>query len=79
MSTVIDEDIPRVKGGNPLDPSNTNALHNRCNLWKGAMTLGEARQILSTGVNVETRLSRAERRKAINQTVGEWEPSASFY
>ena len=77
--TVIDEDMPRVKGGNPLDPGNTNALHNRCNNWKGAMTLAEARALLQTGVQVGQNLSRSQRRKALNQNAGAWEPSSNFY
>ncbi len=39
----VDEDIPRSRGGSPLERMNTNALCRECNQFKGAQTLAEAR------------------------------------
>ena len=39
----VDEDIPRSRGGSPLERSNTRLMHRECNRWKGTMTLTEAR------------------------------------
>lgn len=43
MSPVVDEDIPRVKGGSPYARANCHLMHRRCNRWKSTMTLTEAR------------------------------------
>ncbi len=42
-AAVIDEDIPRARGGSPYDRSNCHLMHRACNSWKGTMTLAEAR------------------------------------
>lgn len=42
-SPVVDEDIPRARGGSPLDRSNTHLMCRDCNRWKSTMTLAEAR------------------------------------
>lgn len=39
----VDEDLPRSRGGSPLDRANTRLMHRVCNKWKGTMTLAEAR------------------------------------
>ena len=39
----VDEDLPRSRGGSPYDRANTHAMERRCNQFKGAMTLSEAR------------------------------------
>jgi hypothetical protein len=36
LSSVVDEWIPRVLGGDPLDPANLVELHHLCNAIKGA-------------------------------------------
>lgn len=42
-SGVVDEDIPRSRGGSQYQRSNCRHMHNRCNRWKSTLTLGEAR------------------------------------
>jgi 5-methylcytosine-specific restriction endonuclease McrA len=42
-SPVVDEDIPRVRGGSPYDRSNCHLMHRDCNRWKSTMTLTEAK------------------------------------
>lgn len=39
----VDEDLPRSRGGSPYDRSNCHLMHRKCNQYKGAMTLQEAR------------------------------------
>lgn len=39
----VDEDIPRSRGGSPLDRANTVLMHRACNGWKGKLTLAEAK------------------------------------
>ncbi len=41
-SPVVDEDIPRSRGGSPYERSNCHIMHRDCNRWKGEMTLAEA-------------------------------------
>src|SRR5690606_13656641 len=43
MAPVVDEDIPRALGGSPYDRSNCHLMHRKCNLWKGTLTLAQAR------------------------------------
>ena len=78
-STVIDEDIPRSKGGNPLDPNNTNALHKHCNQWKSTMTLTEARQLLAAGHPLTHMPTKQSRQNLLAQPVGAWEEGAANY
>lgn len=78
-STVIDENIPRAKGGSPLDPDNTNAMHAACNRWKSTMTLAEARKLLAKGVKIGQHLAPKEREKLLNPKLGKWEPAATCY
>lgn len=40
---VVDEDIPRSRGGSPYERSNCHLMHRDCNRWKWTMTLAEAR------------------------------------
>ena len=40
---VIDEDIPRIRGGSPYDRNNCHLMHRECNRWKADMTLAEAK------------------------------------
>ena len=77
--TVIDEDIPRSKGGSPLDPENTSALHNVCNRFKGTMTLREARELLARGARVDRPLNRAQRRTLLATDTGAWSDVARHY
>lgn len=49
MRAEVDEDIPRSRGGSPLERANTHLLHRACNQWKSAQTLDEARQRLHSG------------------------------
>lgn len=77
-STVIDEDIPRARGGDPLARSNTNAMHNACNRFKSTMTLTEARTLLQRGANPHKPLTRAHRRQILtDQQPPEWETGAT--
>ena len=43
LSAEVDEDIPRSRGGSPLDRANCHIMHRQCNQAKGARTLAEAR------------------------------------
>ena len=43
MAAVVDEDIPRSRGGSQYDRANCHLMHRRCNSWKATMTLAEAR------------------------------------
>lgn len=42
-SGVVDEDIPRSRGGSQYQRSNCHLMHRDCNRWKFKMTLAEAR------------------------------------
>jgi 5-methylcytosine-specific restriction endonuclease McrA len=53
MSPVVDEDIPRARGGSPYQRSNCHLMHRRCNAWKATRTLAEARARLA-GVTMAT-------------------------
>lgn len=75
-ATVIDEDIPRAHGGNPLDPTNTNALHNRCNRWKSTMTLNQARQLLAAGATTNQPVTKQQQKHFFNKHIGTWEAEA---
>ena len=39
----VDEDIPRSRGGSPVERSNCRLMHRKCNNWKSDLTLAEAR------------------------------------
>lgn len=43
MAGVVDEDIPRARGGSQYDRANCHLMHRAHNRWKGTMTLAEAR------------------------------------
>lgn len=77
--TVIDEDIPRAKGGSPLDPDNTNAMHNQCNRFKSTMTLQEAKDMLTRGANVEKPMNKTQRKALLTPNVGEWQPASAHW
>lgn len=77
--TVIDEDIPRAKGGSPLDPDNTSAMHNICNRFKGTMTLAEAREALALGADLSKPMNRASRRQLLATSVGDWQPASAVW
>lgn len=79
LSTVIDEDLPRARGGNPLDPANTNAMHNRCNRFKSTMTISEAKALLATGAHVTKPLTKAQRKAIANPHVGHWSADAQTF
>ena len=76
-ATVIDEDVPRARGGNPLDRANTNAMHNLCNRWKSTMTLTEARALIAAGIPIGSQISRTQRKQVLNTNVGTWNPNAT--
>ena len=40
-AAVVDEDIPRVRGGSPTDRANCHLAHRDCNRLKGDRTLAE--------------------------------------
>ena len=48
MAGVVDEDLPRARGGSPYQRSNCHLMHRRCNLWKSTRTLAEARARLAS-------------------------------
>ena len=39
----VDEDLPRSRGGSPLQRNNCHLMHRACNQYKSDMTLAEAR------------------------------------
>ena len=43
LAPVVDEDIPRARGGSPYDRDNCHLMHRACNQWKATKTLAEAR------------------------------------
>ena len=43
QAPVVDEDIPRARGGSPYDRNNCHLMHRECNRWKSTMTLEEAK------------------------------------
>lgn len=43
MAAVVDEDIPRSRGGSQYERSNCHLMHRKCNRWKDRMTLAQAR------------------------------------
>ena len=43
LRAEVDEDLPRSRGGSPLDSDNVALMHRICNERKGKMTLAEAR------------------------------------
>ena len=47
MAPVVDEDIPRARGGSQYRRANCHLMHRRCNRWKGIMTLAQARAKLA--------------------------------
>ena len=42
MAAVVDEDLPRSRGGSQYQRSNCHLMHRHCNRWKGTLTLSEA-------------------------------------
>lgn len=55
MAPVVDEDIPRSRGGSPYQRSNCRLMHRTHNRWKSTMTLAEARaKWFGTAVKRET-------------------------
>ena len=46
-SAVVDEDIPRCRGGSQYRRSNCHLMHRDCNRWKSVMTLAQARAKLA--------------------------------
>lgn len=57
-AAVVDEKIPRSRGGSQYDRRNTTLMHRACNRWKSSMTLEEAQARLvreaMTAVKVAT-------------------------
>jgi 5-methylcytosine-specific restriction endonuclease McrA len=43
MAAVVDEDVPRARGGSQYERANCHLMHRRCNRWKSTKTLAEAR------------------------------------
>lgn len=68
--TVIDEDLPRARGGDPLSRANTNAMHNACNRFKSTMTLTEAKTALKTGSRPAKRIN--------TKHIGEWNQNSKL-
>ena len=58
MSAVVDEDLPRVRGGSPYSRENCHLMHRKCNAAKGTMTIGEymAREAQKTPARVVVNL-----------------------
>lgn len=78
-STVIDENLPRSRGGSPLDPENTSAMHNICNRFKSTMTLAEAKALLARGADIRKPLKKTQRKALANPNIGTWATDASTY
>lgn len=76
-ATVIDENIPRARGGSPLDPNNTHAMHNHCNRWKSTMTLTEAHQLLQLGASLDKPLTKHQIRTLLAKPHSTWQPAAN--
>lgn len=47
QAAVVDEDLPRSRGGSQYDRSNCHLMHRSCNRWKSTRTLAEARARLA--------------------------------
>ena len=60
MSGVVDEDIPRSRGGSPYERGNCHLMHRACNQWKSTMTLAEARAKLAGTSAAQPRLQAIE-------------------
>lgn len=43
MRAEVDEIVPRAKGGSPYERSNTTLMHRKCNQFKSAKSLEQAR------------------------------------
>lgn len=41
MGPVVDEDVPRARGGSPYDRDNCHLMHRACNGAKGVRTIAE--------------------------------------
>ena len=79
LSNVIDEDVPRSRGGSPYDPANCGAAHSLCNGWKSTMTLAEAHALLAAGADVTQPLRKVQRKALANPGVGSWSLDAETY
>lgn len=78
-ATVIDEDLPRARGGSPLDPRNTSAMHNRCNRWKSTRTIAECHQLIALGARIDRPLTKAQANALLHGPIGGWSPTASHW
>lgn len=56
---VVDEDIPRSRGGSQYERSNCHLMHRDCNRWKSTMTLDEARAKLQGKVMATPKIIEA--------------------
>lgn len=50
-AAVVDEDLPRARGGSQYDRTNCHLMHRQCNQWKSTMTLAEAKAKLEGKVS----------------------------
>ena len=50
LSFEVDELVPVSKGGSPLDRSNVDATHRRCNQWRGNRSVAEVLAIAQGGI-----------------------------
>ena len=57
---VVDEDIPRSRGGSQYDRANCHLMHRSCNRWKSDMTLAEARERLAREATAAPKVSTVE-------------------
>lgn len=60
MSGVVDEDVPRTRGGSPYERDNCHLMHRACNRWKWKMTLAEARAAFRGSTEATTPPPRAQ-------------------
>ena len=48
-SFEVDELVPVSKGGSPFDRNNVDAVHRRCNQWRGNRSVAEVMRIARSG------------------------------
>lgn len=53
MSAVVDEDVPRARGGSPYDRANCHLMHRCCNGAKSTFTISEYKMRNSTPQNAQ--------------------------
>ena len=60
QAAVVDEDVPRSRGGSPSHRGNCHLMHRECNQWKGTMTLAEARAKWTHGTRASAPIAASD-------------------